>query len=173
VAALAARKRAGTGFELAKRALGSNARREELSVYDVSEAATGRFDFIFLGSLLLHLRDPVLALERLRDVCDGELLVLDVFDPWLTAQHPRRALATLDARDRPWWWQSNLAGLLRMIDAAGWRRTGRIRLTRMPSGAGQPVPAARPGLLRDRAGRRALLTARLGDPHAAVFAVPR
>ena len=173
VEALAARKRGGEGFELARRALGSRVRREELSVYDVTEASAGRFDFIFVGSLLLHLRDPVLALERLRGVCDGALLVLDVVDPWMTARHPRRPVATLDGRDRPWWWQPNLAGLARMVDAAGFRRVRRPRIVRMPRGAGQPVPAPSLGALRDRAGRRALLTALLGDPHAALVAVPR
>ena len=173
VDALAARKRGGTGFELAREALRSRVERLELSVYDVEEAVTGRFDFIFLGSLLLHLRDPVLALQRLRAVCDGRLLVLDVFDPAMTARHPRRPVATLDGRGRPWWWQSNLAALLRMVDAAGFSRAGRPRLIRIPRGPGQSVPALRPAAVRDRAARRALLIARFGDPHAAVLAAPR
>ena len=173
VEALAARKRGGEGFELAQRALGSRVERHERSVYDVTEAALGRFDFIFLGSLLLHLRDPVLALERLRAVCDGELLILDVFDPWLTARHPRRAVATLEGRDRPWWWQSNLAGLVRIVEAAGFERLGRPRLVRMPAGAGHSGRGLTSGALRHRAQRRELLTARFGDPHAAIRARPR
>jgi hypothetical protein len=36
----------------------------------------GRFDLVYLGSLLVHLRDPVRALECVRSVCDGLLIVV-------------------------------------------------------------------------------------------------
>jgi tRNA (mo5U34)-methyltransferase len=172
VEAIGARKRGGAGFALAQRALGSRVERIERSVYDLDPERDGRFGFVYLGSLLLHLRDPVRALERVRAVCDGELLIVDVVDPWLTLLHPRRPLATLDARGRPWWWQANLAGLLRMVRAAGLRPVARPGFVRMPRGAGQTPAALSPALLRDRDARRDALAARLGDPHAVILARP-
>ncbi len=62
VAALGERKRGGAGFELAREALGSAVERRELSVYDLDPDEIGSFDFVYVGSLLLHLRDPVRAL---------------------------------------------------------------------------------------------------------------
>ena len=172
VEALAARKRGGAGFELARRALGSRVERIERSVYELDPDRDGRFGFVYLGSLLLHLRDPVRALERVRAVLEGELLIVDVVDPWLSLLHPRRPLATLDARGRPWWWQSNLAGLQRMVRAAGLRPVGRPGFVRMPRGAGQTTAGLSPRLLRDRDARRDALAARLGDPHAVILARP-
>src|SRR5205807_5013924 len=93
VAAIGARMGSGEGFEIVMRALGRQVERRELSVYDLDPAAVGTFDFVYVGSLLLHLRDPVLALERVRGVCAGEAVVVDSIDPVLTLRHPRRPLA--------------------------------------------------------------------------------
>jgi len=172
VAALAARQRRGAGFDVARRALGSRVERVERSVYELDPARDGHFGFAYLGSLLLHLRDPVLALQHVRAVCAGSLLVVDVVDPWLTLVHPRRPVATLDGDGRPWWWQANLAGLLRMLGAAGLVPTRHARLLRMPAGPGQPAQPLSRRALRDRRGRREQLIARLGDPHAAILARP-
>src|SRR3954463_6468258 len=45
----------GQGFEIARRALGSTVERRDLSVYELDEAEVGRFDVVYLGSLLVHL----------------------------------------------------------------------------------------------------------------------
>ena len=165
---IAARKR-GDGFVLAREALGSRVERLELSVYDLDPAAVGSFDFVYVGSLLLHLRDPVRALERVRRVCRGELLLVDAIDPVLTALHPRKPVAGLDGIGRPWWWLPNVAGLRRMVEAAGFEAV-EVRRVSMPPGAGQQRKRPSAALLRSRAGRRDLLGAWRGDPHAAVLA---
>jgi tRNA (mo5U34)-methyltransferase len=173
VAGIAKRKGTGRGFEIARDAVGSSVRRIEMSVYDLDPAEVGTFDFVYVGSLLLHLRDPVRALEKVHGVCGGEVVVLDAIDAWLTALLPRRAVATLDGRGRPWWWKPNLAGVVRMIEAAGFEVVGRPRRLYMPPGAGQPSAPMRPRLLASRAGREAMLNTLKGDPHAAVRARPR
>src|SRR3954469_7708737 len=82
VAAIGERKR-GDGFTLARAALGSAVERLERSVYDLDPGELGAFDFVYVGSLLLHLRDPVRALERVRGICRGTLLLVDAIDPVL------------------------------------------------------------------------------------------
>ena len=173
VDAIAKRKGTGSGFEIVRGALASTVKRIEMSVYDLDPAEVGRFDVVYVGSLLLHLRDPVKALERVHAVCDGEVVVVDAIDLWLTTLHPRRPMATLDGLRRPWWWKPNLAGLVRMIESAGFRIIGRPQRLYMPPGAGQQKPPIRPRILASRSGREALLLARKGDPHAAVRAAPR
>src|SRR4051794_12976164 len=84
IESLGNRKAAGRGFELARECLGSAVVRHELSVYDVDRDTLGTFDFVYLGSLLLHLRDPVRALDRVRSVCTGQILVVDSIDLLLT-----------------------------------------------------------------------------------------
>ena len=55
----------GDGFRLAKQLLGSSAERVVMSVYDATPEELGTFDLVFCGSVLLHLRDQLLALERI------------------------------------------------------------------------------------------------------------
>jgi len=166
------RKRAGEGFELAAEARGSSVRRQELSIYDLSPEIVGSFDFVYLGSLLLHLRDPVAGLASVRSVCKGQLLLLDAVDPLLTLMHPKRPIADLDGRRRPWWWKPNRAGLLRMLEAAGFESLGAPRWVFMPAGAGQPRPPIGAAVLFSHAGRQALRDSWLGDPHLAILARP-
>ena len=170
---MAERKRGGDGFQLARDALGSSVQLVERSVYDLDPDGLGEFDFAYLGSLLLHLRDPVRALERVRSVVSGRLLVVDVYDPLMSLLFRRRPVATLDGRGRPWWWQSNIACLVRMVEAAGLRLVEPPRRVRRPRGAGQPMPRPRPRALATRLGRRDIANAALGDPHCALLTKPR
>jgi tRNA (mo5U34)-methyltransferase len=162
-------KAAGAGFELAAAVLDSSVKRLELSVYDLDPAVVGQFDFAYVGSLLLHLRDPVLALERVRSVVRGEVLIVDAIDPELARVFPRRPVATLDGRGRPWWWRPNPAALARMVTAAGLVVVDGPHRFYMRPGTGQAV--TRPALraLRSKEGRLAWITARHGDPHAALL----
>lgn len=172
VAEIGRRKGRGAGFELAREMLGSQVQRHEVSVYDLADAGLGEFDFVYLGSLLLHLRDPVRALGRIRGVCRGTLLVVDAVDVGLTIRAPRAPVARLDGRGRPWWWKPNLAALTRMLEAGGFRPEGRARLVRMPAGPGRPPPPLAPATFLTRIGREEIVAARLGDPHASLTASP-
>jgi hypothetical protein len=165
------RRSGGAGFALAAAALGSGVRRLDCSVYDLDPADVGQFDFVYVGSLLLHLRDPVGALARVRAVCRGELVVVDAIDVAMTRVLRRRPVASLDGRGRPWWWKPNLAGLVRMVEAAGFAAVGRPGRVRMPPGAGQRRDRVTARQLLSRAGREAV-SARRGDPHGVVRARP-
>jgi len=166
---LGRRKGQGEGFEVARAALGSSVKRLEMNVYDLDPEAVGLFDVVYLGSILLHLRDPVQALDRVRSVCRGYVLSVDTFDVPLSVLHPRRPVASLDGIGRPWWWRANLAGIRRMIEASGMTVMARRR-TLMPPGAGQPKLPIRVSMLRHAAGRNALMCSRVGDPHVATLA---
>ena len=161
-------KAAGAGFDLAAEVLNSRVQRLELSVYDLDPAVVGTFDFVYVGSLLLHLRDPIRALERVRAVTTGDVFIVDAIDPELARLFPRRPVAVLDGLGRPWWWRPNPAGLARMAVVAGFDLVDSPRRFYMQPGAGQPL--ARPPLsaLRSKEGRLAWITARRGDPHAAL-----
>ena len=101
-------------------------------MYDLSPEALGSFDLVYVGSLLLHLRDPVGALERVRSVCAGELVLADAVDARLERWGRRHPRAVLDGRGRPWWWRPNAAGLARMVEAAG------FEVARAPGASGCP-----------------------------------
>ena len=106
-------------FALAKRALGSQVERVELSAYDLSPAL-GMFDFVFCGDLLLHLKDPVTPVENIRSVCTGSAVIANVIKKFRF--HEKRAMAELDGIENFEWWVTNLEGLVRIVRAAGFAR---------------------------------------------------
>ena len=55
----------GAGFHVARELLGSKVDRRDCSVYQADPADLGTFDLVFCGSVLIHLRDQLLALERI------------------------------------------------------------------------------------------------------------
>jgi tRNA (mo5U34)-methyltransferase len=173
IAVLSSRMSGGKGFEIAASALGSTVQRVDRSVYDLDDNELGHFDLVYVGSLLVHLRDPVAALERVRAVCNGQLVLVDGIDLPLSLRAPRLPLGRLDGRGRPWWWYPNKAGLVRIVEAAGFELVGDPRLLFVPPGRGWQPPRWDPRLLRTREGRDALTAAWLGDPHVAIVARPR
>jgi tRNA (mo5U34)-methyltransferase len=168
----AKRKAGDEGFRIAHRAFGSSVEWLPLSVYDLDPDRHGRFDFVYLGSLLMHLRDPVGALMRVRAVCRGALLVVDNIDLALGLRLANLPVARFDGVGRPWWWKPTLTGLVRMVEAAGFRVLGRPRRFRMPPGPGTARLPLSLSMLRSRAAREDYARARVGDPHAAVHARP-
>lgn len=108
------------GFHLAHRLLGSNVRRVSGSVYNLDPDTLGRFDLVHAGDLLLHLRDPIRAIQQIRNVTGGFALLSDVFDPSL---HDRVAgpglIRYLGAA--ACWWTPSLATLGQMVADGGFR----------------------------------------------------
>jgi hypothetical protein len=106
-------------FALAKEALGSNVERVLLSAYDLSPDL-GTYDFVFCGDLLLHLKDPITPVENIRSVCTRSAVIANVIAKFRL--HEKRAIAELDGIDNFAWWTTNLAGLVRIVRAAGFAR---------------------------------------------------
>ena len=171
--AIATRQAGGRGFDIAKRELGSAVERLDRSVYELDPDELGTFDVVYLGSLLIHLRDPVRALERVRAVCSGTLIVVDGIDPFLSLVMRRRPVATLEGLARPWWWYPNVAALVRMVEGAGFDLVSPPRRLYVPPGSGWHLRRFRsPWALRNREGRYALMVAWKGDPHLVLEARP-
>jgi tRNA (mo5U34)-methyltransferase len=106
-------------FRLAQRALGSSVTRIERSVYDLADDL-GQFDLIFCGDLLTHLKDPITAVQRLRAVCRGSVIVCNPVKRFRL--HRRRALAEFDGIDEFRWWLLSEASIERMLLATGFAR---------------------------------------------------
>lgn len=140
-------RKAWETFDLCRELLGHApdvCRRRELSVYDVTEAILGRFDVVFCFGALYHLRYPLLALDRLAAVCDGEIFVesaiLDDFSPYrgglgkgcpgemVMEFYPGREYANNDSN----WWVPSLRCMEQMVRAAGFSRTRAWKLSAAP-----------------------------------------
>ncbi len=111
--------RAHQAFDIVNRALGLDVQRHDMSVYDISREKLGSFDFVFMGNVLLHLRDPQRALFALRDVCDGEFLSFEAISLPLSIARPFTPLGQLWDLDEPRWWTPNARGHRRLVEAGG------------------------------------------------------
>jgi tRNA (mo5U34)-methyltransferase len=107
-------------FALAHGALGSRVERVERSVYELSRADLGEFDLVFCGDLLIHLKDPVSAIQRMRSVCRGSAIVCNPVKRFPLARG--RALVEFDGIDEFQWWLMSEHALERMMRAAGFER---------------------------------------------------
>jgi tRNA (mo5U34)-methyltransferase len=113
----------GRGFAVASEALGSAVRREICPVYELDpDRIGGPVDVAFVGAILLHLRDPVRALERVAASLNpgGTAILLEPISLRDTIRSPRRALARFEAASSDFnWWVPNLSALKAMCWAAG------------------------------------------------------
>ncbi|MFP5326317.1 MAG: class I SAM-dependent methyltransferase [Acidimicrobiia bacterium] len=149
----------GPGFHDAAARLGSAVRHVDRSVYDLDPERDGRFDVVLCGALLLHLRDPVRALEAMREVCSGHLVLVEAIDPALEVR-ARGVAAASFAPERDEWWRPNSAGLQRLVHVAGFEVTGLGRRFLVPLGPGAPREHRMPlltGLVAGSPGKRGLV----------------
>ncbi len=143
----------GPGFVRAAALTGSKATRVDCSVYDLDEGTAGTFDVVFCGALLEHLAEPVRALERMRGVCRGELVLVEHLDPYLELAAPRVPAAHFNS-DWDQWWRVNSRGLVQLVERAGFEITTLGKRFVVPFGPGAPKQSFRNSALHSIAARR-------------------
>ena len=111
--------RANQAFALVKEATGLNVQRVDGSVYDLDKLDLGVFDYVFMGNILLHLRDPILALQQVRGVTNGEFLSVEAISLPQTLLRPFSPTGQFALGDENLFWVPNLKGHRRLVEAAG------------------------------------------------------
>jgi len=99
------------------------------SVYDLSPYTVGTF-VVFCGSLLLHLQDSLLALQRIRSITKELAVVETAVDEEGEALLPGRAVLSFgapgdenEAGESNTFWLCTTAGLRRMLEYADFGAT--------------------------------------------------
>jgi SAM-dependent methyltransferase len=111
------------GFWKVYDAVGSAVIWKNGRIYDAAAPLTGEgFDLVFVGSLLLHLRDPIGALRAVRNVC-ADLLIATI-PTWTDEDENPIPMQRLPYThiDRVSWWMPNRAALRHWFLAAGFRQ---------------------------------------------------
>jgi len=100
-----------SGFDLARRVLGSSVEGREIDVLDLSPETVGTFDLVLFLGVLYHLPNPLLALERIASVTRQQL-IMETHVDLLGSRRPAAAFYPHDElQDDPSnWWGPNLAG---------------------------------------------------------------
>jgi tRNA (mo5U34)-methyltransferase len=167
----------GAGFRLAKELMDSKVDWQPLNVYDLNPEKIGVFDVVVLGSLLLHLRDPMRALEAVKSVVSptGRFLSSDQIELGLTLKHRHAPIFQLNGSGpNCQWFNFNQAGHNRMVFSAGFEieRESKpyvIEFNKHP----KDIPLSVSSVM-NRAGVRYLTGSdRLGVLHHAVLGKPR
>jgi tRNA (mo5U34)-methyltransferase len=158
-------------FDLCREALGfsidvsthnnSNARindkgqivsRHEMSVYDIEKL--GHFDIVFFFGMIYHMKHPLLALEKISEICDGEIYiesaVIDDFSPYLSKEsetepgklifkgYPENNMVMEFYPDDQYacnktnWWVPTIQTLGAMVSSVGFKNVHGWALTDMP-----------------------------------------
>ena len=117
------------GFDLARRALGSGVEDRDVDVLRLSPDEVGTFDVTLFLGVLYHLRDPLVALERVASVT-GDTLVLETVVDLLDVSRP--AMAFYPGRelddDPTNWWAPNPPALMGMLGTVGFRQARIVSL---------------------------------------------
>jgi tRNA (mo5U34)-methyltransferase len=129
----------GAGFRIAHEALGSKVERVVCNLYDADPAFLGTFDFVFCGMVVIHLRDQLLALERIARLCRGT---------FISAEEPDRLLDRLpfpasryraDRDKAVVYWMPNRRGWRAMLTTAGFDQVVQYADFKLPSRHGFTV----------------------------------
>jgi tRNA (mo5U34)-methyltransferase len=130
----------GSGFRIAHEILGSSVERVNLSIYEATREQLGEFDLVICGTVLLHLRDQLLALERIAGLCRGTFISAEEHDRWsgLVPFPVSRFLADRDASVV--FWLPSARTWRRMIWTAGFDEVERRGTFTLRSRDGIKVP---------------------------------
>ncbi len=131
----------GQGFAVAKQLLGSGAQRVVRSVYDATPDELGTFDLVFCGSVLIHLRDQVLALERIAALTKpgGTFISAEEYEPRLDLLPFPVSRYYADRDAAVVYWMPNQRAWKRMIWGAGFDHVERVSRFSMKSTDGWAV----------------------------------
>ena len=130
---------AGQGFELAKESLGSNVERVTCNVYDANPADLGTFDLVLSGAVLVHLRDQLLALERIARLCRGTFISAEPYDRTIALTPFPAARYVADREASVVFWLPSMRTWRRMLWTAGFDQVHRHARFKLPSTRGYSV----------------------------------
>jgi tRNA (mo5U34)-methyltransferase len=123
--------RRGDGFRLASQVLGSKVERVECSIYDALPEDLGTFDLVLCGSLLVHLRDQLLALERIANLCRGRFISAEPYNRLVGMLPFSVSRYRADRQASVVFWEPSVRTWKRMLWSAGFDQVeehGRFKL---------------------------------------------
>jgi tRNA (mo5U34)-methyltransferase len=129
------------GFNLARNILNSKVEDREIDVLEMSPEKIGEFDLVLCLGVLYHMRNPLLALERIASVTKGQLIL----DTHVDGLMPRRPMIAFYPgkelnNDPTNWCGPNRAAVEAMLKTVGFSR---VKTVHQRFGANFPYRFAR------------------------------
>lgn len=109
------------GFWIMKELLGLKANYVNARIYDICPEIFGgkTFDLVFLGALLMHVRDPIGALMAIRSVCKDRIISNTLKLDMGQEDIPLMMMLANEESHIVDWWQPNKACVIQWFKAAG------------------------------------------------------
>jgi tRNA (mo5U34)-methyltransferase len=130
----------GRGFRLARELLHSRVERVSCNLYELSPERVGVFDLAFCGSVLIHVRDQLLALERIASVCQGQLILAEEYDRLTSLLPIALNRYRADREQAVVFWAPNVRAWKRMLWTAGFDDVVEHGRFKLKAGSGLSVP---------------------------------
>ncbi len=121
------RKNSNEGINLAIKARESKVIFREMDAQDISSSKIGEFDIVFYLGVLYHIRNPMLALDRIAEVCKGELILETEFFLGPLTQPTLHLVKKQEPMSDPNWFVPNESALRAMLHEAGFAKVHKIR----------------------------------------------
>lgn len=119
------------GFELARRVFHSKVEDMDIDVMDISPEKVGMFDLVLFLGILYHMQHPLLALEKLFSVTQGQAIVethVDLLDcEWPAMRYYPETELNGDGSN---WWGPNPGAVEAMLKTVGFRAVKPVYLRR-------------------------------------------
>ncbi len=114
----------GRGFAIAAELLGSRVQRRICNVYDLTPERFGTFDFVFCGDLLIHLANPMRAIQNIYAVTrdGGTAVFVDPFTPALEGAGYEALARLMGAMHEIRWWEFSRSFYEKAIRLGGFDR---------------------------------------------------
>ncbi|MFN0111003.1 MAG: DUF1698 domain-containing protein [Blastocatellia bacterium] len=111
-----------SNFFAAHKALNSNAKFYEHSIYEIGKDNLGSFDIVLFMGVLYHLRHPLLALENVCELTrDFAIIESHIIDKMREGNEPAMEFYEFDELGGQYdnWWAPNFECMVQMIRSAG------------------------------------------------------
>jgi tRNA (mo5U34)-methyltransferase len=112
----------GRGFRIAAELSGSRVQRRICNVYDLSPEKFGQFDLVFCGDLLVHLTNPLRALQNIFAVTRGSAILYEPYNLILDNLGLGSIAKLLGVAEEASWWEFGRNYLEHAIRVAGFAR---------------------------------------------------
>jgi len=109
----------GSGFAIVHEILNSRVERVVNTVYEIDPAVHGMFDVVHIGSELIHMRNPIRALQRMRSVARGYAQISEPYKPDLERYGPKPLVECRGGREDCNWYRFSRPAFLAMLKGAG------------------------------------------------------
>ncbi|OFV99915.1 MAG: hypothetical protein A3F68_10115 [Acidobacteria bacterium RIFCSPLOWO2_12_FULL_54_10] len=117
-------------FSFCQKRLDSNVKRHYSTVYNLSATSLEKsvgvsaFDLIFLGDILVHTLNPLMALAAVAPLCKGTLILSQVMMPEKPTDQPAMIYMGGEdpAQDDVFWWSPNRLCFIQMLKKLGFRK---------------------------------------------------